>query len=326
VVGRTIFGAVRRLSLIVPKRLFFAQNRDILLGENLSRRGLSDVIDFFDRSVEIRKFTYILVAQGKVEELMDTPNTHEICPTLRIEGLMRHQHQASRFPDVNLGDFLRFLAAEGQEPYCAVVKVEKNPTHVLRPRTPFDPAPEPLFNIKVAGAALFRGDKLVGFLNEDETRGLLWIQGRVRGGYLEVPSPVRKGKYVSLDILRSEARVVPEITGDGRLRVTVKIREEANLAETQGFIYLDRPEVVKRLEALQAKTIAREIHSAVRKAQEYKSDVFGFGAAFHRRYPREWRAMKATWNEEFFPLVEVRVVADAKIRRAGLRIEPPVVK
>jgi spore germination protein KC len=324
VAGRTIFDAVRELSLLVPKRLFFAQNREVLLGEELARQGLEEVIDFFDRNVQMRKLAYVLVVKGKIEEVIDVPNPHEVCPALRIEAIIRQQQQSSHFPLVKLGDFLGFLATEGQEAYCAVVRVKKNPTQVLRPRKPFNPAPEPYLEIKVTGTALFRKDKLVGYLNEHETRGLLWARGEVQGGHLNLPCPAGKGKPVSLNILRSEARMIPEITDDGRLRVTVEIREEADLAETGCPFDLREPGVVKKLEVLQAEAIEREVMSAVRRAQEYKSDVFGFGAAFHRRYPQEWREIRNLWAEEFFPLVEVKVVVDAKIRRIGLRLKPLV--
>ncbi|WP_334109835.1 Ger(x)C family spore germination protein, partial [Thermodesulfitimonas autotrophica] len=109
VVGRTIFDAVRELSLIVPKRLFFAQNREVLFGEKLSREGLGKVLDFFDRSVDIRKLVYVLVVRGKMSEVMEVPNPHEICPALRIDALMREQQRANHSPPVNLGDFLGLL-------------------------------------------------------------------------------------------------------------------------------------------------------------------------------------------------------------------------
>ncbi|MEW6173635.1 MAG: Ger(x)C family spore germination protein [Bacillota bacterium] len=324
-VGRTVFDAMRELSLNVPKKLYFAQNREILFTEKMAQKGLGEIIDFFDRSVQIRKLAYVLVVKGKMEEVMEPPGALAASPALRIEGIMRHQHMANHYPMVSLGDFLGFLAAGGQEAYCPVIRLEKNPTQTLRPHEPAPLAPEPYLQIKIAGTALFRKDKLVGFLNEHETRGLLWTQGKVQGGHLDIPCPSGKGK-VSLEILRSKARMKPEIAGDGRLRVTVKIREEANLVETGCPLDVGKVEVIKQLETLQARVIEREVTDAVRRAQEYKSDAFGFGAAFHRRYPRQWREMRDAWAEEFFPEAEVKVVADTKIRRTDLRTKPLVLE
>ena len=262
------------------------------------------------------------MVRGQMVEVMDIPNPHEICSALRLDALMRGQWENSHFPPVNLGDFLGLLATEGQEAYCAVIRVERNPTFVKSTRRPSDLAPEPKLSIKIGGTALFRNDKLVGYLDEHETRGFLFTQGKVQGGHLEVPYPGQKGIYVSLNIIRSKAQIVPEITRDGQLKVTVKVREEANLAETDCRVDVSKVEAIKKLEMLQAKQIEREVMRAVRRAQKCKSDAFGFGAAFHRRFPREWRTMRDLWAEKYFPSLKVRVVADAKLRRTSLRLRP----
>lgn len=320
-VGRTIFYAFRELSLGVPKRLFFAQNREILFTEKMARKGLGEIIDFFDRGVETRKLAYVMLIKGKMEEVLELPGALTPAPALRIEGIIRQQHLANHYPLVNLGEFLRLMETDGQEAYCPVIRLEKNPTQVLRPLKPTPLVPEPALQMIIAGTALFRKDKLVGFLNERETRGLLWAKGEVQGGALVVTCPSGK-REVSLEILRSEARMKPEITNDGRLKVTVKIREEGNLVETGCPVDTGKVEVLKKLEKLKARAIEREVMDAVRRAQEYRSDAFGFGAAFHRRYPREWRVMRDAWSEEFFPLVEVKVFAEAKIRRTQMRTKP----
>lgn len=320
-VGRTVFEAFRQLSLGIPKRLFFAQNREIFFTEGVAKKGIGEIIGLFDRGVEIRKLAHILVIRGKMEEVLELPGTLQPAPAIRIEGIIRQQHLTNHYPKVSLGEFLRLMETGGQETYCPVIRLEKSKTHVLRPHKPTPLAPEPPFQMKIAGTALFRKDRLVGFLNERETRGLLWARGEVQGGALVVSCPSGQGK-VSLEILRSEARMMPEITDDGRLKLTVKIREEGNLVHAGCPVDVSKPEVIKKLEKLKAKAIEGEVMSAVRRAQEYRSDPFGFGVAFRRRYPREWRMMKDTWSEEFFPMVEVKVAAEAKIRRTQMRTKP----
>ncbi|MEW6573409.1 MAG: Ger(x)C family spore germination protein [Bacillota bacterium] len=322
-VGPTVLAAISEVSHAVPERLFFAQSRGVLFGEKLAREGLGRAIDFFDRSVGIRKLAYVAVAKGELPEVIDIPNPHEVSPAERIQGIMRNLEETSHFRYVNLGKFLGMLDSEGQDAHCATVYTVKNPTQRLRPYRPGTEGLQPAMTLKVSGTALFRGDKLVGFLGKHETRGLLWTQGEVQGGQIDVPCPTDKRRKVSLSIIRSEARIIPEITSDGRLKVTVEIGEESNLSETD-CIQVDTGEVdvVRQIEKLQSEVIRQEVLSAVRKAQEYGSDPFGFGTAFHRRYPREWRVMKDTWREDYFPQVEVKAVVDAKIRRVGLRREP----
>jgi spore germination protein KC len=279
-------------------------------------------MSFFNRRVEMRKLMYVLVTQADIEELFDLPNPIITIPSIRMEGIIRRQHWTGFFPVVRLGDFENWMGREGRETHCAVVRVKPTEARTLRPYAgPGFTAAEPLLDVEVAGAALFRKDKLVGFLTQKETRGLLWVLGEVRGGPLLVRCP-EGDKFTSLRILRAQSRVTPEITADGRLRVTIRIREEADLEETECKLDVGEAGAIAELEALQAQVITAEVMSAVRKAQEYRSDAFGFGEAFHRRYPREWRLMKERWSEDFFPAVEVKVAVDAKIRRVGLRKKP----
>jgi spore germination protein KC len=47
-----------------------------------------------------------------------------------------------------------------------------------------------------------------------------------------------------------------------------------------------------------------------------KTDVLGFGEAFHRAYPKEWNENKDRWVE-LFPNVEVHFEIEARVRRPG---------
>ncbi|RDV84816.1 Ger(x)C family spore germination protein [Ammonifex thiophilus] len=314
--GKTVFAAVRELALKVPKRPYFTQSRVLLFTEGAARRGVAEVLDFFERSVEIRKIIPVFVVRGDVLELLDVPNPHESCPAMRLEGLVREQSRTSFFPVVTFGEFLGMLVSEGQEAYCPVVRAERNPTQKLRPREPLAPAPEPAMEIKVGGTAVFRRDRLVGFLNERESRGLLWAKGKVGGGALVLS--LEGDKEVTVDVLRSQTRIRPHLTPYGP-KFTVEIREEGNVAEAACPLDLSKLEVVRQLEAAQAAAIKAEVEQALRRAKELKADIFGFGAALHRHYPQEWKKLKQKWSEEVFPYLEVEVKVDAKLRRTGLR-------
>jgi len=193
--GRTVFEAFRRLTLGMPKRLFFAQDREILLTERLAKEGISEIIGFFDRGVEIRKLAHVVLVKGKVEEVLEVPGTLQPVPALRIDGIIRRQHLANRYPEVRLGEFLRFMETEGQEAHCPVIRLGKSKTHVLKPHKPTPLAPEPPLHMRIAETALFRKDKLAGFLNERETRGLLWAKGEVQGGRSRYPVRLARRRF-----------------------------------------------------------------------------------------------------------------------------------
>lgn len=322
--GDSIFEAIRELSRQSPRQLFFAHNQVLILSEELAReRGVREVLDFFERNPQIRRTTWFLVGRGDLASLLDEPGRLEPTPAQRITGIIEDKERSSEYAVQMLGNFLEMMESESTHPFTAVVAPLSNPAVPENERqlVAGGQTPEPRQTITLHGTAVFRRDKLAGWLNSRESRGLLWIRGEVDGGVIEIFPPQANGKPVSLEILRSSTKLQPQIR-DGQIYITVAVREESNLGETMGPLDLTKPEVIGQLEILQADAIRGEIESALAKAQhEYGVDVFGFGEAMHRKYPREWKEMKKMWPE-LFPGVQVEVQVEARIRRTGLVSKP----
>lgn len=67
------------------------------------------------------------------------------------------------------------------------------------------------------------------------------------------------------------------------------------------------------------KEIRTRIQLVVNSAQkEFQSDIFGFGQAVYRKYPRAWNTVyKKNWDQDF-PKLEVNIHSKVYIRRIGL--------
>ena len=79
---------------------------------------------------------------------------------------------------------------------------------------------------------------------------------------------------------------------------------------------------MNRLEKACSEQIKRGVESAFVKVQkEYKSDIFGFGLVFHRKYPEEWRKINEEWNE-IFSEADIQVEVETKAIRTGLTNAP----
>ncbi|MCL5290416.1 MAG: Ger(x)C family spore germination protein [Firmicutes bacterium] len=323
--GETMFDAIRELSRQTPRQLFFAHNQVILISEKLVReRGVREVMDFFERNPQIRRTTWLLVGKGDMNALMDEPGRLEGSPAQRIFGIISERELSSQYAAQRLGDFLETMESESTQPYTAVLEriPNKAVTEEHKNRLAEGHIAEPHQNMIINGTAVFRRDKMAGWLNSKESRGLLWIRGKVKGGIIEIPGPEGKGGSISLEILRSKTKMKPELR-DGSIYMSVSIKEESNLGEATVPLDLTKPEIVKELEDIQNQAIRKEIESALTRAQQdLRVDVFGFGEAVHRQYPRQWKEMKKNW-QDLFPAVQVEVEVDSKIRRTGMITKPP---
>jgi spore germination protein KC len=74
---------------------------------------------------------------------------------------------------------------------------------------------------------------------------------------------------------------------------------------------------IKKMENMINQEVEHRCRSAVIKAQELRSDVFGFGDKIHRTQPEVWREIENRW-EEIFPYVEVDITADFSVEHSGL--------
>ncbi|MFZ5652329.1 MAG: Ger(x)C family spore germination protein [Bacillota bacterium] len=320
--GDTFFDAIRNLAMKVGKKLFWSEAKILVVGEDMAREGIGKVTDFYERDHEPELRNFLLIAKGEAKEVLETEVGTEKIWAYGIGHMVKAMTAHGKSPATEIRHFLRTVESKTTAPVAPAV-------HVVRKeeekddgegKAGEDKAVLPK-EVKVSGAAVFRHYKLIGWLDEKETRGLLWATGKIKSGIIVVPAPESEDKLVALEIIRASGKLKPEIT-DGNLTITVEVREEGNLGEQQpDSIDITKPGVMEELENRKRTAIGDEIRAAVDKAQELNADIFGFGEAVRRKYPKDWKKLEARWDE-IFPTLEVNIVVEAKIRRTGKITKP----
>ena len=311
--GYTLFDAVRNFVSQSGRKLFFGHNQVIVIGEEAARKGVKPLLDFVARDHELRRRSWIIVAKGvKGARIMQFQSELEKIPALAISDLLKARAATSTATAVNLNEFLGKLASDGIEPVAGRIELIDG----VKPEGE-EAGEEDKTKVRLTGTAVFKQDKLAGWLNKPETRGLLWVLEQVKSGIIVVKNPQDEQKPVALEILRADSKVEPEIRS-GKLVIKVKIEEEGNLGEAMNSSDITRPEVIRTLEKRQKTVIENEIRAVLRKAQkEFRTDIFGFGAAVFRKYPDEWEKIKDRWAEVYPDLV-VELEVEAKLRQHGM--------
>lgn len=322
--GTTLFNAFREISLQSPHRLFYAHSQVIIISETLAReRGIKEIMDIFERNPEIRLTNYLLVGRGDMTALFNVPQQLEATPGQSIDDIIENRNQTSQYAVLKLKDFLGLMESESSQPYTAMVEVVPNKALPEKQQDKAASAQKPKQNenIQVSNTAVFRRDKMVGWLTPKESRGLLWLKGKVHGGTIVIPAPEGKSEPVTLEIIRSKTQMRPEIR-NGKIVVTVAIDLDSNLQETMTYLDLTRPAIIDELEKQEAAVVKNEVKSALSKAQkELAVDVFGFGQEVMRKDPQKWKKLKTDWSE-LYPNVQVQLQVKAKINNTGLVNKP----
>jgi len=330
--GYTVFDAVRNFVLQSGRKLFWAHMVVIVISEEVAREGLAPVLDFFDRDAEPRRLSKVIIAKGiAAKEIMKGQHELETIPAAAIRDLVEGFTSVSTAVSVNLNEFLKRMSAGGVEPVAARIEVvaaeerEKAEEKALQSGDDGGMAEDPRLKapprFRVTGAAVFKGDRLAGWLNRPETRGYLWTQGKVVSGIVVLKCPQNEKETIGIELIRSEGEIKPRVQ-EGRVVAEVKVKAEAHVGDVLCPLDLTKPETLRLLEKRMNTVIENEVRAAFRKAQEgLRADIFGVGAALHRSSPGQWKKLKDRWDE-VFPEVQVEIKADAKIRRVNLVLKP----
>lgn len=326
--GETIIDAARNLNLKSPRRLFFAHMQVMVFGERLAREGLMPVMDRLSRSNEVRRINYMLVTPGRARDIIEAEPDIENLPSIGLRGLVERATVTSKSVVMDFKDFLADLASKSTSPVAS--KVEIYPDNRTRESWGGQGGSAGTIggqagggvvkSVELTGAAVFRQDKLVGWLNQEESTGLLWIQGKVQRTITIVPG--LDGKKMAIETTRTTSKLKPQLKGD-RIVMTVQITQEGDIAEQMGQAKVDTPELVHRIDSRLAMQIKKQIEQTIKKAQrDLRADIFGFGAAVRRKYPKEWAEIEPNWPR-LFPEVEVVIDVRTNIRRRNMTTDPP---
>lgn len=319
--GDTIFAAIRNLAQFTSRRIMWAHNNIVVIGESLAREDITPVMDFFTRNQELRMRTWVAVARGsQARDIVTTSTGMEDIPGISLSALLRYAQLPGEAIRSELGDVLHAFLARDDSPIIAALE--------LKPRS-LSPSDDPRqeergMQAVLSGSAVFRHTRLVGFTEREIGRGLLWVRRRMENSVLSIPCPGSKSS-MAVEVRRPKISVSSSIAGQTPA-LHFRVQTLAWLAEedcpTPEFDTLGLKEYAQN--AL-AKEIASDMKEAIQfLQQEVKADAGQFARTLHAQQPAWWHRYQARW-EEIFPRVKTTVSVTVKIRKMSLYTRPMVV-
>ncbi|MGI1658673.1 MAG: Ger(x)C family spore germination protein [Desulfitobacterium sp.] len=302
-VGDTYFDAIRGFMNKSGDRLFYPHTQVIVFGEDMARAGLGPVLDFMQRDPEIRMLTWLLVTEGKAEDVIRGKSREDSISAMHMSRLIDDYKSASQSIPVNLLDFTNMIYVDGYEPTLGKVKY-------------YEEKGEPTFDVE--GGAVFKGDKFIGWLDGKEARSYLWAMDEVKGGIITyIPDENSFEDRISFEIIRTKAKVKPILEEDGTLRVVVEVEAQCNIGEVMNHGEITSTDEFQELKQILTQCVINETKVIVDKSQkELKSDILAFGLAVKRNYPQYWNEHKTEW-ETIFPELDVEILAHAQVNTRG---------
>ena len=323
--GNTILEAFRDITLKFDRRVFASHNKVIIFGEDFAKQGLVGHIDELMRDREQRETSYILIAKGaKAYDVMGVNPGLEQIPANYVLELIKNTNSNPKAMSVNFIEYIKHYYHNGHHPMTGIV--EKREKEIINKSPDIGATSE--YELSIIGSAVFDRDKLVGYLNGNDTKALNFFLDKIKGGVITFHTPVSPETESSSDelssvyIIKNKTKNDIEIL-DGRIILKTKVKLTSSMGEVIGNIDISKEENIKKMEEACSKAIEEALEAAVKKVQkEYKLDIFGFGIVFHRKYPSQWKNIESNWDE-IFSEAEFQIEVDTNIIRIGL-INTPI--
>lgn len=301
--AETTFDAVRKILDLTSRKLFYGYNNVIIINEEASKKyNMYELLDFFVRDPEFRERNWVLITPDSAFSILNTDHPLEMLPAKAIADEIKANTYKSKTISYDLLHVYQILQTKGQDIALPLIKKDKN-------NHPY-----------ISGSAVFKNGKLIGYFTETESRGALWVLGKVKSGVIVIPhndNPETKISKISIEIIKASSKITPFIK-NGKIGVNVIVNQTANIAAMFSKPGLQNPNTIKNIEKLEEKAIKQEIEASLRASKRYHSDVFGFGNQIHYKFPKVWKSIENKWRDDFFPELPVNIEVNCRINQVGL--------
>ncbi|MDR6884746.1 Ger(x)C family spore germination protein [Bacillus sp. 3255] len=312
--GKTVFEALRRMTTSSPRKIYLAHLRVLVLGEELAKEGVTGPIEFLSRDHEPRTDFFIVVAKHlHAEDVLKVITPLEKIPANRMYfSLYTSERVWAPTSMVTLDEVIQDLITEGKSLALTAIEL-KGPEEIVENKANTDYI-DPPSKLHYAGLAYFHRDKLVGWMNEDESKVYNYLRDNVKNtvGTINCPG----GGQIALEVVRSKTELQGKVV-KGKPQIQVEIHTEANVGNVECDLDLLDLATIDMLEKAASKQMEETImDSAGRMQEKVKFDIFGFGDVIHRNDPKGWAEVKDDWEQHLADL-DLDVKAEIKIRRLG---------
>lgn len=279
--GTSMLTIVREITHMQSRKLYFAHNEVIIMSEDLARQGISNVLDGFTRDLETRMNVKVLVSRGEASKILEEDINFEKLPSSHIVNMLENQQFNSETVCVTLRDFSIATLSSTISPVAPIIEIHEVENEKY---------------LRLQGTAIFKNGKMVGELSKDQTKGFMVVTNRAKSGVVTIET---ESGQVILEIFDLISHFKPVKKADGSFTMELNVEIESVLQSNETSEQMSTAKNQEMLKEKLNELITQEIESARNKAAQLSADIFGFGEAIERVYPKDWEKIKEDWDRIF---------------------------
>lgn len=313
-VGETIQEAINDIQLKMSSKPYNGHLVVTIISDEIAEEGIENILDLLARDTESRNFFYILLSKDvKAKNILEIISPLQTLPSQTIASdIETSSNKNSLIYEITYNDFIYTLLEEGKNPILNSItilgnKEESNENELsdIAQKT----------TIKIDTLGIFKEDKLLGWADSDESKGINILTNNADNAYIKTKC---ENNYIMNYVENLKTKTDIDLDNN---KVNIKITGIATLLEINCDINLEDPETKKQLK----NNIEDEIKNIVNKTtylvqKTYNSDVLGYGTIIHKKNPKTWQQIKHNWDD-IFKNLEINTELDIEIKSQGELIQ-----
>lgn len=308
--GDSLIDISRNFTLLSGRRGVWSHAKVIIISEELAKSGIGEIIGILEKDQEIRKRLYLCISKGKAGDILSAESTTlELIQAFNISDMIELNIRNGKVIPVDVLRYGVTTSPNNENAFITGISLipEEKTTSKAKTRLQLD------------GTAILKKDHLVGWFDETETRGLLWVLDEIKSCIENIEYP-EKGDTVVIEINGSSTKVIPVFENQTIKNMKIQIECTGNIAQSNAKVQINELTEFNKIEEKVEEKIEMVIRQSIEKAKEYNTDVFGFNEAVNNKEPEIFKSLKEDWDEVFSSL-NVEIDINLTLRATGLTKE-----
>lgn len=287
--GKTIYEAIKNVGLISPKEIYIGHLSVIVISENTAKEGLYKSLDFLLEEPRSKKNFYVVLAKGdKAKDVLSITTPLSDFPSQTLaDNIQSTDLLQGSVVAIDFNTLMYDLLNEGIDPVLNGFKVVGDAKDGAKASNVETNLPKAY--LKLTSLGIFKGDKLIKWATQDESRGINIVNDKTKESYVQTKC---QDGYI---VINTE-KISSEVSVDKEGNVAIEINGHGLINEVTCDVDLNDQKTIDGIEKKAENKIKKFVKKAINLSKETKADLFGIGHKFYQDHPKEYQEIE-NWDE-----------------------------
>lgn len=295
--SETVSGGMKFIDTYSSQKLYYGHLKACIIGKDIlnDKELLKEAIDALERNKEISRKLIILAADDTAEKILNTDAPGEPLIGMFVSDFYKNN--------------LKNVGVTFRQDLESIIQQFMAYNNTVIPKVSVEND-----EIKLGGLAIIKNYELVGWLNDMQTRGYLWINNDKLGGDITAKLD---NNYIPMKITNKETKIKFN-EKDGKINCNINILVDGNVEEYQlaQSLLFDK-NTLENLQAEYENVVKEEVYKTIDILQNnFKTDALGFKELCRKNYYDIYLKYADNWDKAFEEMI-VNTNANVCIRNSG---------